>query len=190
MEVGPFTPARRPCARTWPTRGRAPRRGCQVGPFTPVRCVHTGTARRCRGWRKGNALTFTFTLTPTPQVVQQRLLHEHNIDVLVTAPTVPLQAILKDGTVRPVNVAVNVAVKTGLRAPSRRNGRRAPPPPRTTARGSPQELPMPMPMPTRMPMPVPLVAGGPGPVGRGAPPQPCDSRTNGARGDGDAACPL
>ena len=36
------------------------------------------------------------------EVVQQRLLEEHDCDVLVTAPTVPLRATLKDGTDLPV----------------------------------------------------------------------------------------
>eukprot|EP00965_Chrysotila_dentata_P257550 6212921-Pleurochrysis_carterae.AAC.5 len=37
------------------------------------------------------------------EVVQQRLLEEHGVDVLMTSPTVPLQATLKDGSVRNVN---------------------------------------------------------------------------------------
>ena len=36
------------------------------------------------------------------EVVQQRLREEHNVDVIVTAPTVPLQATLVDGTIMPV----------------------------------------------------------------------------------------
>ena len=36
------------------------------------------------------------------EVVQQRLLQEHRVEVLVTAPTVPLQATLPDGRVVPV----------------------------------------------------------------------------------------
>ena len=39
------------------------------------------------------------------EVVQQRLLEEHGVDVLVTAPTVPLRATLKDGSVVPVRSA-------------------------------------------------------------------------------------
>ena len=38
----------------------------------------------------------------TSQVVQQRLEREHNVDVLVTAPTVPLQATLSDGSTVPI----------------------------------------------------------------------------------------
>ena len=36
------------------------------------------------------------------EVVQQRLQEEHNVDVLVTAPTVPLQATLHDGSTVPI----------------------------------------------------------------------------------------
>lgn len=36
------------------------------------------------------------------QVVQQRLQREHNVNVLVTAPTVPLQATLSDGRMVPI----------------------------------------------------------------------------------------
>lgn len=42
------------------------------------------------------------------EVVQQRLAHEHGVDVLVTAPTVPLRAMLRDGSEVPVLAAEHV----------------------------------------------------------------------------------
>ena len=50
------------------------------------------------------------------EVVQQRLLAEHDLDVLVTAPTVPLQATLKDGRVVPVLSPEAMPAKQDIKA--------------------------------------------------------------------------
>ena len=50
------------------------------------------------------------------EVVQQRLAQEHNVDVLVTAPTVPLQATFPDGTVQPILSPEALPQRNKLRA--------------------------------------------------------------------------
>ena len=60
------------------------------------------SVENCQSGTLGRGLRCGFLGMLHMEVVQQRLLEEHGCDVIVTAPTVPLQATMKDGSTRPV----------------------------------------------------------------------------------------